>query len=223
MELFERIEYWSKVAIDKSWSFKWTPGAIFAREMVYYLAMLDIAKPTYIIESGRQDGYSTRILDYYCRHMSINCSSIDIEECPKRARICRETFSLASRINLIKGNAFIDFPRVVESKKHNDIAVLFDGPKGVDACKLIFKYAEFINVIAIHNVYRGSKEYGIFETYGDKFSFISPTIEGFYWEQLRDIDNKYCNIQEERDPLNPSLAVLRVTDSNRNDLLSCFK
>src|SRR5712691_8115121 len=71
----QSMERWARIALDDDWVGSWLEGAIFPTEIVFFLASCEANGIRYIIESGRQDGYSTRILGEYARRTGVLVTS----------------------------------------------------------------------------------------------------------------------------------------------------
>lgn len=157
--LINSLHRWSHVALAQRWADKWVDGAILPREMVYFLARCDANAIDTIIESGRQDGYSTQILGEFMKdkpHMRVY--SIDWEEDPERARRCRERLAHYERLTLKNGDANFLIPELLRENRGRRVGLLVDGPKGFWAVSLLFASLRFeeVKLIALHNLAVGT-------------------------------------------------------------------
>src|SRR5512140_2024640 len=119
-------ERWATVALERDWVAGWVEGAIFASEMVYFLAACDTERIATIIESGRQDGYWTRILGEYARITGTKVHSIAIEWDKARAEACRRSLE-GLPIELHSGDAFSLVPTLLARAPRSPTALLLDG------------------------------------------------------------------------------------------------
>lgn len=127
-------------------------GSIFPSEMAHFLSQCDQAAVKTIIESGRQDGYSTAVLGAYGDAQHINVFSIDFEQDAARAQVCRERLARFKSLHLLKGSA-TDKMREALAQAEPPIALLIDGPKGHLAVYLAAASAAYagVGLVAQHN------------------------------------------------------------------------
>ena len=133
------------------------PGAIFPSEMAFFLYSCERIGIAAIIESGRQDGYSTAVLGAYCDDRGLPMTSIDIEIDENRADVARKRLSRFRSLDIRRGNSFRLIPKVLKSVR-GPIALLIDGPKEHEAIYLSSAAAAFgpIGLIAHHNTAPGA-------------------------------------------------------------------
>ena len=77
--LAEELEQSAALVLDSAMVEPWIEGAIFPCEMAYFIAQCQIAGVRTIIESGRQDGYSTKLLGLWAKSAGTEIVSIDLE------------------------------------------------------------------------------------------------------------------------------------------------
>ena len=156
----ESLEAWAGHALRESWVDKWVEGAIFPREMVFFLSVCELNGVVNIIESGRQDGYSTRILGFYARKHGGLASSIDMESDRKRAFRCRLELCGNPYLSLLRVECRSLLGPLLFSDTAVPTAVLIDGPKGYLAMGLLLAASAFpwVKVGAMHNLGLESKE-----------------------------------------------------------------
>jgi predicted O-methyltransferase YrrM len=113
-------------------------GAIFPSEMALFIQLCDETGVDGIVESGRQDGYSTGLLALYGERKEIPVVSVDYEDVAyaERTEACRTRLRRFSRLRLDVGDALERFPAVLRGLKAQRIALLVDGPKGHEAIYL---------------------------------------------------------------------------------------
>ena len=131
---------------------EWCEGAIFPREMVFFLARCQAAGVKQIIESGRQDGYSTRILGEFAKRTGVAVVSIDYEDDKSRRQRCR-TMLASFPVELLTGDAFEEIGLSLQATC-NKTAILIDGPKNWGAVSLLCASASFpqVAIISMHNL-----------------------------------------------------------------------
>jgi hypothetical protein len=188
------------------------PGTIFPSEMAFFLYSCDRAGVAAIIESGRQDGYSTAVLGSYGDIQGVPVSSIDIEADPPRAQVTRERLARFKSLEVSRGNSYRVIPRVLRNLP-GPVALLIDGPKEHDAIYLSAAAAAYgpVSLVAHHNTEPGTPwhphfiarfgEAGFFEQ-SDLAS--DPDAPGFrQWEREFTRDTN-------RDLAQTSLAIARL-------------
>jgi hypothetical protein len=144
---------WSAFAIEQGWPHQWVEGAIYCREMIFFLAMCEANGIDYIIESGRQDGFSTMILGEYAKKTGKTVVSIDYEDDPKRAEACHRRLA-GYPVDLQVGDAFVILPKLLRETSGRRVGLLFDGPKGWAALSLLLAATSFpsVSLLAMHNL-----------------------------------------------------------------------
>jgi hypothetical protein len=108
---------------------QWVVGAIFPTEMAMFLATCEAAQVDGIIESGRQDGYSTVALADYAGLMDVPVISMDLPDTPERGARTRARLAGRPNLRLLDGNSLRILPRAVPPTGGR-LALLVDGPKG---------------------------------------------------------------------------------------------
>lgn len=108
--------------------YPYVPSAIYPSEMAYFLCMCERAESDCIIESGRDQGYSTAVLGAYGEQFGKRVISIDIEMDREIARACRQRLSRYPKLELLAGDSFRILPRLLREERRR-IALLVDGPK----------------------------------------------------------------------------------------------
>jgi hypothetical protein len=216
--LYDAAERWAGLALELGWAGDWVEGAIFPAEMVFFLASCEVASIGTIIESGRQDGYSTRILGEYGRRMGTGIVSIDYEEDAERGRRCRERLA-AYPIDLHIGDAFELIGRLMAEATAQPIALLVDGPKGMPALAVVAAAATDpkVALISMHNQEPGTPYRKLLEKVAQAPLFYEDVIGpgGPFWQALRAEETaRYGSIAAR--PLDASsLALLRVGPAER--------
>ncbi len=131
---------------------RWVDGAIFPCELAFFLAACRLHQVEAIIESGRQDGYSTEILGRFGQRHHVDVYSIDMEIDPIRAEQCRNRLQNLP-LQLLKGNAYDLLGRKVDALVGRRTALLIDGPKSWSALSMIAAAAKpNVEVCALHNL-----------------------------------------------------------------------
>jgi hypothetical protein len=153
-KIFAALDEWAQIALDSGWCEQWQEGAIFPAEMVFFLAVCDGAGARRLVESGRQDGYSTMILAEYGKRRHVETISLDYESDPDQARSCRTRLGGYSGLQLVKGEAHCLFGKYLLSGKKMAHACLMDGPKGKWAIALLLAASGLkeTKIIALHNL-----------------------------------------------------------------------
>ena len=128
-------------------------GAICYSEAFSFCSMCDVFKINTIIESGINNGGSTKILALYFSKSDIKITSIDF-------RVKDELKTLLSpRITFVNGDGIEIISKILKVAKKNPtlrIAIMLDGPKGNDAINLAQYCLKYRNVefVGIHDLYK---------------------------------------------------------------------
>jgi len=198
-------EVWADHALRHQWCERWVEGAIFPREMAYFLSEASRARVTHIIECGRQDGFSTRILDDYAAAHVVVVHSIDYA--PPLPNI--------SRVRQLQGDAFELLPKTVRRcQRTSRVALLVDGPKDASALALVSALAldRRIVLVALHNRARG-------DVPGARF-YEQEDFKGAHWETLAGRERR---LKARRSLTQSSLAVVDLTPWRRLCLAHTWK
>ncbi len=226
--LNEFMEKWAKISLSMGWVEDWVPGAIFPREMAFFLARCEQLGVKCIVESGRQNGYSTKILGEYVQTQEnrVRVCSIDYELDAGQARRCRERLA-GYPIELLKGDSNILLGQVVRDQINGPVAILMDGPKDFWAMSLLFASAEWkpVSLLAMHNLEKGQVAREFYDGFADEPIFYEAfeDVKGEHWEQLRAVETKFClGKAGERSPDSSSLGVMHVTEPVRPRIVAAF-
>ena len=213
---------WATVALDSGWVEQWVEGAIFPCEMVYFLARVESEGVRMIIESGRQDGYSTMILGEFARRSNVRVVSIDYEEDQVRGQRCRECL-VSYPVELLVGDAFSLMGRTLRGNFDRSVALLVDGPKGWSATALVLAAAAYPNVtlMALHNLHPDSAETQALTNAIDHDVFYEThlTASESPWARLRKHERTYLALDEVARSLEKSsLGIFLISDAIRTRL-----
>lgn len=224
----QAIDNWSKIALERGWAALWVTGAILPREMVFFLATCETLGVNRVIESGRQDGYSTMFLGEFAdRVPGRSAISIDWEFDEDRARRCREKLAGFKSLELIRGNANRELPAVLRREPTRSTAVLVDGPKGFWALALLLSALQYpgVKIVSLHNLVRGSGYREYLEHMDDSQTYLH---EGFgissdVWRRLGEEEfAARSKLAPERASEPSTLGVVRVTDEVRHRSAGAF-
>jgi hypothetical protein len=209
------LDKWAQIALREQWVEEWVEGAIYPREMVFFLARCEELGITCIVESGRQDGFSTRILGRFAGIQRVKVFSIDYEADAERAARCRERLKDYPELILLKGDANVLIGKTVAENRNEMIALLVDGPKGFWAMSLIFASACFdqVRLIALHNLEEGFEIRDFFQEKcgGRLFYEEFPNPTGGAWEELALVETQTGeNVQARRSLTRSSLGVHEI-------------
>ncbi|MDA9508834.1 hypothetical protein XI09_30185 [Bradyrhizobium sp. CCBAU 11386] len=167
---------------------RWVEGAIFPCEMGFFLARCIVEDVSVVVESGRQDGYSTEILGDWAKRTSRRLVSIDLEQDSARAAACRQRLAHLP-IELVKGSAYEEFGRWSNRLREARVGFLVDGPKGWPAISMMAAgLSDNVRLMAIHNLTVGSGERAFFEELGGAEVFYEAALDapGPRWQELRE-------------------------------------
>jgi hypothetical protein len=196
---------------------RWIEGAIFPSEMAFFLASCDVERVRVVVESGRQDGYSTEILGDWASRNGAQIISIDLEQDAARAAVCRQRLARWP-IEVIKGSAYAEFGRWMRRRSDRRVAFLADGPKGWPAISMMSAAAtEYLQIAALHNLNVGTGERNFFEEIGDRSVFYEDAIikPGPRWLALREQELRDTRATETARSLDVSSLGVLVLDADR--------
>jgi hypothetical protein len=206
------------IVIDGGYVEHWKEGAIFPSEMAFFMAVCEVADIQCVVESGRQDGYSTEILGDWADRNGATVFSIDLEHDVERAKACRARLARFKSLRLVSGNAYAEFGRVTKQLSQRT-AFLVDGPKRSPAISMMSAaMSENVHVIASHNLIAGSEEYDFFFKFGGSEIFFEQAISdpGPRWLELRERDIAHASkSQAARSVELSSIGVLVLNDEMR--------
>lgn len=153
-KLGDHMEWWAATALEQDWVEGWVEGAIFPREMAMFLAWCDLLAIREIVESGRQDGYSTMLLARYATRSGGTVRSIDLELDPARAERCRTRLADFGDIAYYRGDAFRHLGAALRDARARPTAVLIDGPKSFHGLALLMASAGYghVRLVGLHNL-----------------------------------------------------------------------
>ncbi|MHC4052578.1 hypothetical protein [Bradyrhizobium sp. 25ACV] len=199
---------------------RWVEGAIFPCEMAFFIATCIANDIECVIESGRQDGYSTEILGDWASRGGQKIVSIDLELEPERAALCRERLAKWP-IELVKGSAYEEFGRHASAQAGRKLALLADGPKGWPAISMLAAAtSESVRVVALHNLIVGCQERRYLQELGggsDIFYETAIPAPGPRWRQLRERELSIATkAQAARSLEASSLGVLVLDEARRS-------
>lgn len=220
----EALGRWAETAANLSWVEQWVEGAIFPCEMVFFLARCEQLDIDVVIESGRQDGYSTMILGEFIKGREKQVYSIDYEADAERARRCRERLKAYSSVIPVKGDANILLGQLVNQVAPRKVAMLVDGPKGFWAIALMFACSgnTAVKLLALHNLNRGEAPGKLLGGLANSPLYYEDVVRQSpaSWLRLRELERLHCERLGARRSLEySSLGVMEVADRNRKNIV----
>ena len=214
------LNRWSEMLLELNLIEAWCEGAIFPREMAFFMAHCQVVGVEQIIESGRQDGYSTRILGEFARRTGIVIVSIDYEDDKARGERCRQMLAPYT-MDILTGDAFEEIGRVLKAKPMKT-AVLIDGPKNWGAVSLLCASASFrqVAVISMHNLDEGYNTRPFFADLADEPVYYEEYLEGYNegaWARLSESEISFASSQgAARGGKRSTIGVLSVEHADRD-------
>ena len=191
----------------------WLEGAIFPSEMAFFIASCEVFGITRVIESGRQDGYSTAILADWAERSGAEIISVDLELDAGRAAACRARLR-GKPVTLIKGSAYSSFGKASFSDPEKPTAFLVDGPKGWPALSMMSAaLTPGTRLVAIHNLAEGLPTRDLFLRLGGPSVFYEDALidPGPRWRTLRKFESELLTARGAvRDLEGSSLGVLAL-------------
>ena len=196
----------------------WIEGAIFPSEMAFFVASCEVAGITRVIESGRQDGYSTAILADWAERSGVEIISVDLELDAARAAACRDRLR-GKPVTLIRGSAYSCFGKASFSEPDKPTAFLVDGPKGWPALSMMSAaLTTGTRLMAIHNLAEGLPTRDLFLQLGGTSVFYEDALvdPGPHWRMLRKRESELLTARGAvRDLEGSSLGVLALEGETR--------
>jgi hypothetical protein len=216
------VEEAASLILDHGFVERWVDGAIFPCEMAFFLAACRVRDVVAIVESGRQDGYSTQILGRFAERFGVDVYSIDLETDKERAQRCRDGLR-GLPLHLLNGNAFDLIGRTVDALAGKRTALLLDGPKEWFALSTIAAAAApHVEVCALHNM--SEDKLAWFETYGACRYEDTVSSGGPAWLELCRREAVHRAGMVSGRPDTPStLAVVCLGNEERARLGRCWK
>ena len=204
----------------------WLPGALYPSEMLWLLKNIEQARPDIIIECGRQDAVSTKVLGRYFDASGVRIFSIDFDH--DRARLERTRRALGDLpVTCCSGDIHIQVPRLLREHSGRKIAVVQDGAKGWEsmATLLAATYCPGVSLVAQHNLHVGHVSRAVFHvlamlTKGPcflEFSDDEPACDQARAARERERADSRFNT-ENRPNDHTSLGVIQLTDASRDVL-----
>jgi hypothetical protein len=196
----------------------WLEGAIFPSEMAFFLATCEVAGVTRVIESGRQDGYSTVLLGEWAAAGGREIISVGLELDAERAAKCRERVR-GLPVTLVKGSAYNCIARAAKRDRAASTAFLVDGPNGWPAISMMSATIDDnVSVMALHNLAEGLPTRDMFLDIGGPEVFYESALAdgGPKWRALLAKERALSEKQGvARDLYCSSLGVLRLNGTSR--------
>lgn len=223
------LEAWAGEALREGWVEKWVEGAIFPREMAFFLAVCESNGVVNIIESGRQDGYSAEIIGFYVQKQGGLASSIDLESDRERAFRCRERLAGNPNLSLLRGECRTLLGPLLFADNVTPTAVLIDGPKGYLAMGLLLAVSAFpwVKVAAMHNLgLESEKSIKERQTFGKlwpgpHFYEDIPGEIGHNWKALEKAEQDFCTTRRAARLLDSSaLGLMQISGFRFSNLVT---
>lgn len=120
-------------------------GAMLPSEMLLFISLCREQSVDLIIESGRKNGFSTEVL---CRAGEWQVHSIEKAVVPEADRRLGELFG--ERLTLHRGDGKVLVPSLIDGSKRT--AILLDGPKNLDGCRVFEAVRDSIVFAGVHDV-----------------------------------------------------------------------
>jgi hypothetical protein len=219
LELERAVESASSVILAGGFPEVWVEGAIYPTELAFFFGCCEVAGVRTIIESGRQDGYSTRVVAELAMRSEMRVVSIDYEEDKARAQRCRDSL-VKYDIDLVAGNAFEMVGRELSSRQE-PVALLIDGPKHWGAISLMFAAAQWpnVHVLALHNMAEQHSTRAFFERIAQDdigYEGVLGDLQSPAWRELLAREAAHSRkVNAVRTGLPSTLGVIRLNDENR--------
>ena len=219
----ENLEAWARIALSKGWVEQWVEGAIYPSEMVFFLTRCEQSEVASVIESGRQDGYSTAILGEYARRRGARVFSVDYEHDAARAARCRRRLAAYPELRLLRGDANTMLVQLVRQEAPRRTALLVDGPKGFWALALMFACAAYgsVTAIALHNLGPQQPATPYLEGLAPEPLYYEELLDntGDAWRELKTAEDRFCAKSARGALVHSSLGVMVLSGRLRHRLV----
>ena len=142
----------------------WLPGAMLPSEIWWLYKKIIESRAEVLIECGRQDGYSTKLLAELLSTHGLRIYSIDFDE--DKARLKKIKASLVKYdVECVSGDIHVRVPEILAKTSGKRVAILQDGPKGWEGmATLLAAVVSYSPVlIAQHNLHLGHKSREVFQ------------------------------------------------------------
>jgi hypothetical protein len=198
----EGLEAAAGLILDAGLVPRWTEGAIYPSELAFFLAVCHAEGVTAIIESGRQDGYSTEILGLWAaRVKNVTVSSIDNEADQERANRCRQRLADLP-VTLLKDDACAALGREARRTAPKPTALLIDGPKHFVAIALAAAAAdEHLKIFSLHNLGAGAPDAVWLRPFDAMFHEQVSGPDTPIFNRLREAEISHCRTGNKRSTL----------------------
>lgn len=218
------VEKWARAALDRNWASGWDHGAIYPREMVFFLAICEANGVSHIVESGRWNGYSTEFIGEYARERKGRADSVDVEAEKDRSDRCRQRLAGNPYLSLIRGDGRHLLGPLLLSSPTVPAAVLIDGPKDWTAVSLLLACARFegVRVLAMHNLTPGGPVRERFRRLAPGPHFYEDLGADFgpHWRELERAEREVATTRGAARSLDvSSLGILQISGVSRRRLL----
>ncbi|RYG61874.1 MAG: hypothetical protein EON60_01910 [Alphaproteobacteria bacterium] len=188
----------------------WLRGAMLPSEIWWLYKNIIASGAEVLIECGRQDGYSTKLLAELLTPHDIMIYSIDFDEDKKRLEGIKKMLA-AYKVECVSGDIHQRVPEILKKVAGKKVAVVQDGPKGWEGMATLLAAA--INyepvLLAQHNLHVGHKSRKAFQMIAPNPAFLefdaaSAEIHDFRAKEIEILSNKTPN----RDILQTSLGCM---------------
>lgn len=142
----------------------WLPGAMLPSEIWWLYKKIIESQAEVLIECGRQDGYSTKVLADLLSSHGIRIYSIDFDEDKARLKMIKASLE-AYDVECVSGDIHVKVPEILAKISGKRVAIVQDGPKGWEGmATLLASVVSYSPVlVAQHNLHVGHKSRDMFQ------------------------------------------------------------
>ncbi len=142
----------------------WLPGAMLPSEIWWLYKKIIESRAEVLIECGRQDGYSTKLLAELLSAHGLRIYSIDFDEDKGRLEKIKASL-VAYDVECVSGDIHVRVPEILAKTSGKRVAILQDGPKGWEgmATLLATVVSHSPVLVAQHNLHLGHKSREVFQ------------------------------------------------------------
>ncbi len=198
----------------------WLPGAMFPSEVWWLYRNILESGAEILIECGRQDGFSTRLLGEVLKGTNVHIYSIDFDEDKERLKSVKEMLS-SYKVTCVSGDIHKRVPELLREHRDKRIAVVQDGPKGWEGmCTLLACiYDHKIVLCAQHNLHKGHRSREFFQLISNGPTFLeysdNKDIIGLRNKEMTRLIDKNSN----RELNHSSLGIFKLEDHNKTQVI----
>jgi hypothetical protein len=171
---------------------KFEPKGIFNSEILLFVSLSKFFGVNIIIESGRANGQSTKIISEFFKNFRYKIYSIELDIFSPDVKTSFERLKNYKNLKLIFGDTFKEIHKLIIE----ECCILIDGPKSIKTVKLTIDLLKnsMVKAVFLHDIHKDSYLREDFEKIFTNFFF---TDSEEYVEKFKSLDKK-CWIDQRK-------------------------